>query len=81
MILDEDGNPIMLIIQPDGMTKLKGSTPKEGVENKSKQTYWIENRLIGVRIICGSKINFMLYVNIDQTIPGIFSFSISNFIV
>ena len=52
------------------MTKLTGNTPKQGVANHSKQTYHIENRLIGVRIICGADINFMMYVNVDQTIPG-----------
>ena len=52
------------------MTKLKGNTPKEGVEHHSKQTNVIENRLIGVRIICGKDINFMLYISVDQTIRG-----------
>ena len=69
-IIDDDGNPKMLVIQPDGMTKLTGATPCEGVYNKSKQSYAVENRLIGVRIVCGSAINFMLYINVDQTIPG-----------
>ena len=70
IFVDDDGNPKLLIIQPDGMTKLRGATPKQGLSNRSKQSYSIENRLIGVRIICGSAINFMLYVSVDQTIPG-----------
>jgi hypothetical protein len=70
MNLDDRGNPKMLIIEPDGMTKLKGTTPKEGVHNRSKQSYGIENRLIGVRIICGSQINCFIYISVDQTIPG-----------
>ncbi len=66
---DKNGMPTDAFVYADAMTESKGDTPKEGVGRQSKQSKHIKNRLFAVEVISGD-VHIMLYVSVDQTIPG-----------
>jgi len=65
--LDEEGQPIQALLFPDGMTEMKGQTPKVGSTRHTKVDTVIANRIIGVEAYCGP-INTVFLYNTDQMI-------------
>ncbi len=66
---DECGNPQFALIDIDGQTVITGNTPKWIKETKTQQNNVIENRNIGVHMVCGP-INEYVSISTDNTIPG-----------
>ena len=68
-LYDERGNPKSALIDIDGQTVITGNTPKWTKGRKSQQNNVIENRNIGVHMVCGP-INEYVSISTDNTIPG-----------
>jgi hypothetical protein len=66
---DERGNPKMALIDIDGQTVITGNTPKWIKVTNTQQNNVIQNRNIGVHIVCGP-INEYISISTDNTIPG-----------
>ena len=66
---DDAGNPKCALIDIDGQTVITGNTPKWTKDSKSQQNTVIENRNIGVHMVCGP-INEYISISTDNTIPG-----------
>ena len=66
---DESENPKYALIDIDGQTVITGNTPKWTKEAKSQQNNVIENRNIGVHMVCGP-IDEYVSISTDNTIPG-----------
>jgi hypothetical protein len=66
---DDTGNPRFALIDIDGQTVITGDTPKWTKENQSQQNNKIENRNIGVHMVCGP-INEYVSISTNDTIPG-----------
>ena len=66
---DESGNPKFALIDIDGQTVVTGNTPKWTKTRNSQQNNIIENRNIGVHMVCGP-INEYISISTDNTIPG-----------
>ncbi len=66
---DEWENPKYALIDIDEQTFVTGNTPKWTKEAKSQQNNVIENRNIGVHMVCGP-IDEYVSISTDITIPG-----------
>lgn len=71
---DDTGQPLALLIFPDGMTTSRGDVPliksAAGNEQKSdKQGDHVENRVIGVEYVCGPYHGTVLFTS-NNFIPG-----------
>jgi hypothetical protein len=66
---DAKGNPTDGYLDIDGQTVTTGDTPKYQKLRGERQNNTIENRNIGVHIVCGP-INKWVSVSTDNTIPG-----------
>ena len=64
-----DGQPKMAFIDIDGQTTGSGNTPKYSKIVKSAPTSFIENRNIGVRLVCGP-IDKWVSISTSNLLPG-----------
>jgi hypothetical protein len=67
--LGPDGQPIRAYFDIDGQSVWTGNTPKYSKDRLSKVDCCIENRNIGVRMVCGP-IDEYIAVCTDNLIPG-----------
>lgn len=65
--VNDTGQPQQGLIFIDGMTEMKGNTPKLGATRNSKVDHVIANRVIGVEVYCGP-INTVFLYNTDQMV-------------
>jgi hypothetical protein len=65
--VDDKGPPYQALLFPDGMTEMKGQTPKIGSVRTTKVDHVIANRIIGVEVYCGP-INTVFLYNTDQMV-------------
>jgi hypothetical protein len=65
--LDQHHEPIEALLYPDGMTEMKGNTPKVGSLRHSQCSDVINDRIIGVEVYCGP-VNSVFIYNTDQMI-------------
>jgi len=66
---DDTGNPKYALVDIDGQTVITGNTPKWTKVTKTQQSNVIENRNIGIHMVCGP-INEYVSISTDNTIPG-----------
>jgi hypothetical protein len=66
---DDRGNPKYALIDIDGQTVITGNTPKYMKVTKTQQNNVIENRNLGVHMVCGP-INDYVSISTDNLIPG-----------
>jgi hypothetical protein len=65
--LDDKRQPIEALLYPDGMTEMKGETPKLGSTRHTQVGDTISNRIIGVEVYCGP-VNTVFIYNTDQLV-------------
>lgn len=68
------GQPIAIMIMPDGMSDWKGNCPINrtgdgGRSSKGSEQSVVKSRIIGVEVVCGNLHKFFLYVT-DNFVPG-----------
>ena len=68
--LDENGQPQTCLFFSDGMTVMKGNTPKKGVRNSKGENTHITSRIIGVEVHCGPIHGTFLYYTDNLTSGG-----------
>ena len=70
--LDGNGNPKGLFICPDGMTGHRTNVPKEQKdgERKGKEQNFLTNRIMGVVVTCGPKIDTKMLIHLDHFVGG-----------
>jgi hypothetical protein len=65
----KDGEPVQAFIDIDGQTTGSGNTPKYSKLYTSAQTHFVENRNIGVRLVCGP-IDKWISISTNNLLPG-----------
>ena len=70
--VDRNGQPVALYICPDGMTERRTQVPKEHADNErqGKPQDLLTNRVIGVIVTCGPRIDKKILIHLDRFAPG-----------
>lgn len=70
--VDSKGRPLALFICPDGMTDRRTRVPKEHKDNErhGKEQKYLTNRIMGVDVVCGPKIDTKILLHLDGFVPG-----------
>ena len=67
---DSAGQPTSCLLFSDGMTAVKGNTPKKGARSSKGETNHITSRIIGVEVHCGPVHGTFLYYTDNLTSGG-----------
>jgi len=68
--MGDDGQPLTALLFSDGMTVVKGDTPRLGKEAAKGDTHHITSRIIGVEVHCGPIHGTLLYYTDNMTQGG-----------